>query len=342
MPAPEVSYPQSSGENAVLEANASKSRREAYLGETLYHFIGKSSDDDLMYIFDSIARRGLLMTIGDKNGNLDRFFVEAAGNTVAPYEIMQKARVCFTDIPKSKLQDQSGEYGKFGIGFSRKTIISWGGNPVLYVPNHLDGPVTLVMGGLLHGLFKAASGIDILQHYCSGGLNNMIAPNTMGADDIPLLFNGEALRGENRRAYLNLGRDSIEHLLALVKQMSHNESNDYSYLYEREWRIVTGISINGKALARKLTPDEKAELCGKRNRWRRPLELREKPLYYQEHGAMIDLFRMFNGFGDTTVAKGITDIVVPDGGIKERVVDYIAEHPHMFAGPAPEVSILEF
>jgi hypothetical protein len=83
MALPEVSYPQSSGENAVLEANASKSQREAYLGETLYHFIGNGSDDDLMYIFDSIARRGLLMTIGDRNGNLDRFSFEGAGDTVA-------------------------------------------------------------------------------------------------------------------------------------------------------------------------------------------------------------------------------------------------------------------
>jgi hypothetical protein len=121
-----------------------------------------------------------------------------------------------------------------------------------------------------------------------------------------------------------------------------NESNDYSYLYEREWRIVTGISINGKPLARELIADEKAELCGKHNRWLRPLELHEKPLYYREHAAMIDLFRMFDGFGDNTVAKGITHILVPDGGVMQRVLDYIGANPQMFTDPAPEVSVLEF
>ncbi len=57
---------------------------------------------------------------------------------------------------------------------------------------------------------------------------------------------------------------------------------------------------------------------------------------------MIDLFRMFDGVGASTVSKGITYIVVPDGGVMQLVVDYIGEHPHMFADPAPEVSVLEF
>jgi Putative abortive phage resistance protein AbiGi, antitoxin len=149
MPPPEVNYQQPDKGNAILEAPVSQSQRDAYLGEILYHFIGTGSDDDLMDIFDLIVRRGLLMTVGDKNGTLDRLSFDAADNTVVTYEIMQKARVCFTDIPRDKLYDHSGEYGKFGIGFSRKTIICWGGNPVFYVPNHIDSPVTSVMAGVI-------------------------------------------------------------------------------------------------------------------------------------------------------------------------------------------------
>src|SRR5260370_29438800 len=28
------------------------------------------------------------------------------------------------------------EYGMFGLGFSRETILAWGGNPVFYLPTH--------------------------------------------------------------------------------------------------------------------------------------------------------------------------------------------------------------
>ncbi len=225
MPTPEVSYPEPEKDNAILEAPVSRSQRDAYLGETLYHFIGTGSDDDLMYIFDSIVRRGLLMTVGDKSGTLDRLSFDAVGNTVVTYEIMQKARVCFTDIPRDKLYDHSGEYGRFGVGFSRKTIISWGGNPVLYVPNHLEGPVTSVMGGLVHGLYQAGAWLPVLEQFCSGYFAPYVK-DIAGLDDVPLQLDGHTFRGTERRNLLLRGRDAIEQMLAFVKQMSHNESND--------------------------------------------------------------------------------------------------------------------
>jgi Putative abortive phage resistance protein AbiGi, antitoxin len=325
------------GNGAARDAGA---ERDAYLGETLYHFVGSGSDDDLMYIFDSIVRRGLLMTVGDKKGTLDRLSFEVQGNTFTTFEIMQKARVCFTDIPSDKLYNHVGEYGKFGIGFSRQTIISWGGNPVFYVPNHIDGPVTSVMGGLIYGLFQAAGWVDVLEHFCSGGLQPLMRPDIFGTNDIPLTVDGQDFRGERRREFLYRGRDAIEQLLSFVKQMSHSDINDYSYLYEREWRIVTGISVNGQSLARELTAGEKTELCGRQPRWRQPLELRGRPLYHRDHAAMIDLFRMFNGLGESTVSKGITDILVPNDNMMERIQNYIAEHPQMFAAVKPSVNVL--
>jgi hypothetical protein len=110
-------------DNGTTAARDPRSERDGYLGETLFHFIGTGSDDDLMYIFDSIVRRGLLMTVGDKNGRLDQLSYAIQGNAIHTYEIMQKARACFTDIPIDKLYNHSGEYGKFGIGFSRQTMI---------------------------------------------------------------------------------------------------------------------------------------------------------------------------------------------------------------------------
>jgi hypothetical protein len=327
--------------NGMTESRAGGSQREAYLGETLYHFMGHGSDDDLMYIFDSIARRGLLMTVGDKGGNLDRFSFDLIDGRQQSYEIMQKARVCFTDIPRDKLYDHSGEYGRFGIGISRRTIIRWGGNPVFYIPNHLDGPVTSVMGCLMHGLYQAGSWLPALEQFCSGYWTPYLREDIGGgANDVPLLLDGTMFSGEERRSLLLRGRDAVEQVLSYVKQMSHSDVNDYSYLYEREWRIVAGVAIQGQTLTRELTPEEKTELTGKRPRWQQPVTFGIKPLYHREHTGMIDLFKMFNGVGGVEVAKEITDILVPHFSMVERVEQYIQGHRDLFADVAPSVSEL--
>jgi Putative abortive phage resistance protein AbiGi, antitoxin len=254
---------------------------------------------------------------------------------------MQTPRVCFTDIPRYKLYSHSGEYGRFAIGFSRKTIISWGGNPVLYVPNHVDSPLTSVMGGIINGLCHATTFLEVLDNYCSGGLKPFIKPDIHNGDDLPIIMGTHWFVGQERRDFLTRCRNSIVHLLAFVKQMSHNKMNDYRYMYEREWRIVGGLVINGQKIARKLTPDEKTELCEKQSRWRQPLEVVGTPFFHKEHTAMIDLFLLFNGIGELTVAKTIEHIVVPSLQMQDSVNRYMIEHAHMFADVPPTLSLLD-
>ncbi len=323
MPPPSDNDPQPA--NGDAEADKARAEREAYLGETLYHFLGHGSTKELMYIFDSIVRRGLLMTVGDKNGNLDRLAYEIAPQRNYSYELMQKSRVCFTDIPRNKLSSHSGEYGRFAIGFSRKTIISWGGNPVLYVPNHVDSPLTSVIGAMIDGVCYSAACLDVLEN----------------AGDLQIIMGTYEFVGQERREFLSRCRNSIKHLMAFVKQMSHNDTNDYSYLYEREWRIVGGLAVNGQEIARKLTPDEKTELCEKQSRWRQPLEVVGTPFFHKEHTAMIDLFMLFNGVGESTVAKNIEHILVPSVQMQDSVNRYMIEHAHMFADVPPTLSLLD-
>jgi Putative abortive phage resistance protein AbiGi, antitoxin len=328
--------------NGDAEADQARAEREDYLGETLYHFLGHGSTKELMSIFDSIVRRGLLMTVGDKNGNLDRLAYEIAPQVNQSYELMQKARVCFTDIPRYKLFSHSGEYGKFALGFSRKTIISWGGNPVLYVPNHVDSPLTSVMGGLISRLCHAAFCLEMLDNYCSGGLKPFMKPDLFNSDDLPIFMGAHCFVGEERRDFLlTRCRNSIMHLLAFVKQMSHNDVNDFSYLYEREWRIVCGLQVNGQEIARELTADEKTELCEKRSRWGQPLEVASRPFFHREHAAMIDLFMLFNGTGESTVAKNIEHILVPSLEMQKSVNRYLIEQPQMFADVPPTLGVLD-
>src|SRR5207237_810723 len=51
-------------------------------------------------------------------------------------DLLQAPRVCFTDIPEDKLDGHVARYGKCGLGFSRRTILAWGGLPAWYLPNH--------------------------------------------------------------------------------------------------------------------------------------------------------------------------------------------------------------
>ena len=108
--------------------------RAGFLGETLFHFLGTGEDESLFDIFDSIVRRGLLMTVGNKDGKLDRFPVQT-DRGVELLEVMQYARVCFTDIPEEMLASHCEHYGKFGFGFSRAAELRRGRrHPVLAGP----------------------------------------------------------------------------------------------------------------------------------------------------------------------------------------------------------------
>jgi hypothetical protein len=108
-----------------------------------------------------------------------------------------------------------------------------------------------------------------------------------------------------------------------------------------EWRIVGGIEVNGQEIARELTPDEKTELCEKRSRWAKPLEVVGTPLFHREHTAMIDLFMLFNGIGESTVAKNIEHILVPSLYMQDSVIRYMNQHCHMFADVPPTISLLD-
>ena len=140
-------------------------RSWSFLGETLFHFLGTGDDEKVLDIFNSIVRtRTPCSTVGNKEGKLDRFPVELVDDARDVLEVMQHARVCFTDIPEKLLAGHCQQYGKFGLGFSRKTILEWGGNPVIYVPNHPDrSTLETSMAGMLYCLHRVSPLMDRLK-----------------------------------------------------------------------------------------------------------------------------------------------------------------------------------
>jgi hypothetical protein len=303
---------------------------ESFLGETLFHFLGTGDDERLLDIFDSIVRRGLLLTIGNKQGKLDRFPVQMADGGHEFLEVMQHARVCFTDIPEKLLSTHCQEYGKFRIGFSRKTILEWGGNPVIYVPNHpAPGTLENSMPDVLYYLHRVPPLMDKLRD-CLAILNASMPINerVMDSDN-----------GASYIEYINQTEQSIQRMWAFVKEMSSQNANDYQYLYEREWRIVDGAKIQGIDPTRKLSDDEYRELGAKCARWTKPLEMSESLFRKHVHTRMLQFFRFFDGLSRESVSQAIEVILVPSEATKRQVAAYIVDHHDSFRAGGPAIRV---
>jgi hypothetical protein len=301
----------------------SERKNESFLGETLFHFLGTGDDERLLDVFDSIVRRGLLLTVGNKQGKLDRFSVVMVGDVYEPLEVMQHARVCFTDIPEEFLLAHCQDYGRFGLGFSRKTILEWGGNPVIYVPNHpARDTLENSMAITLYYLHRVSPLMDRLKE-CLARL------------DVPM--DGED--GQHFIKYVDQTEQSVRRMLGFVKEMSSQEENDYQYLYEREWRIVDGAVKDEVDLTRRLSNDEYRELAEKCERWTRPLEMSEHLSQKYPHTTILDFFRFFNGLPGRTVSQAIEVILVPSDAIKARVASYITDQTANFRPGGPAIRV---
>jgi hypothetical protein len=107
-------------------------------------------------ILESVCERGLLLTTNA--ATLDSFAIDR-GNGVVQMEVMQHARVCFTDIPIELLSTHGQRYGKYGVGFRRETVIDGGGLPAWYLPNYWNDTTLKIAGPVLvnslHGAMDA-------------------------------------------------------------------------------------------------------------------------------------------------------------------------------------------
>jgi len=273
------------------------------------------------------VENGLLLTVGNQTGEADEFSFYTGENEVRVH-IEQLARVCFTDVPEEKLQAHSDDagYGRFAIGFSRATVVSWAGSPVWYLQNTDVGALTDAAGVTLQYLRFGRDAMQLLkllyaQPSCQPTLNFADGAILKPADVV-------------NRADLTDG--SIARALSFVKQMSPRNSpgKEFEYLYEREWRIVDNLKINGidacTSLAHKL--QLRKVLLESKPEWGQPIKMDagifRNPYFKQP---MIDHFRLFNGLGgEDTVAKKIDSVLVPSLRAKREIEAYIHASPDRF------------
>lgn len=117
--------------------------------------------------------------------------------------------VSFCDIPLSDSQQHFAAYGKFGIGLSKKWAIEHGINPVIYIDEN--------------SLFSQSMG-------------NLIKERRDKSSSLPDEIKSEILR---------LKSYAKNYSGPLKRKGVNNE--DYKFYDEREWRLVPGKSLLGKA-----------------------------------------------------------------------------------------------
>jgi Putative abortive phage resistance protein AbiGi, antitoxin len=283
------------------------------------------------YILESICQKGLLLTTNA--ATLDSFAIDR-GKGVVQMEVMQHPRVCFTDIPIELLAEHGQRYGKYGVGFRRETIIDWGGLPAWYLPNYWGDKSLKVAGAVLvnglHAAMDAAEHLRVLA----------VEFRTRGVPFTVTYKHGPTMKADQLANELQQVAHSIFLALSFIKEMSPPSAEDYSYLFEREWRLVGGFGFAGlPSPFRTLTLEEKDALCARRPVWREKRQSHDINITarYGET-PVIDSFQYFNGLpGKETVAQLIDTILVPDEAEAQWVRNFVAGHPSHFGASVPKV-----
>lgn len=279
-------------------------------------------------VFDSIVQNGLLLTCGNKDF-IDQFqYYRYSSKQVEHVRLRQWARVCFTEVPSSKLKIIQKNFGAFGIGFSRHNILQWGGCPVWYLPNYFEQGTQY--GRVAISLTNLMQLIDLLQ--------------SMKRNRSYLTLNGKQLSQFDSAKRLDKFIGTLYFYASHFKEMSTKTGDDQSFLYEKEWRIVYGIHYGpDESLFRKLTLEEKKTLISDVPSWAELYQtgIPEIDIALPNH-PIIDDFLWFNGIpGLNTVANAIKQIVVPTKSLFMMVSDYVQSHPDFFSNKLPSIKLVE-
>jgi hypothetical protein len=313
----------------------------AHTGSILFHCWRHDPSERARKIFASIVKKGLLLTTTNA-GALDAFTVRNSENQLQKIEVFQRARICFTDIPLDLLASHGAAYGRYGVGFTRETIVEWGGCPAWYLPNHHGGD-TLKDNGptLVNGLHAAMVALD--SYYVIASETEKLFHNgTLKQRFLTQNFtHGKTLVGDDLTNWLAYARNCIDRSLSFIKEMSPSDTEDFRYLYEREWRIVEGIQVLGKDPCRVLTDKEKMEFCSMNPNWKKHPAVNDINIQVRHPSIpIIDSFRIFHGITPTErISQKIEMVLVPNDIEKSFVERLISKTPRAFKLGGPEVRV---
>ena len=111
-----------------------------YISDTLTHWTGrgKTGEQAFSVIKSILTNRELWLSHCPNYPNLNR-------------HEMKPIMVCFTDIPLHLSEEHCERFGKFGVGFKKENMMSYGASPVFYTTPHLDEKIDTLIS-LVHDL----------------------------------------------------------------------------------------------------------------------------------------------------------------------------------------------
>jgi hypothetical protein len=98
-----------------------------YASDILLHFLDRAHRTDPSSQFEIFKR---IVLDGLRFAKTDLGIGNVPGGTPPTLSVPV---VCFTDIPLTLTQAHVDRYGSFAIGFRKRVVKRWGGNPVLYL-----------------------------------------------------------------------------------------------------------------------------------------------------------------------------------------------------------------
>lgn len=255
----------------------------------LYHNFPRPHDSEQP---ESIFRRGLAILQSIKRSGfimapeIVEWRTPVSIGSPSPIRILQQ-RVCFTELPRSELQDHSKHFGPFAIEFDHMALRRIGALPVIYIPqamserDHLAllGPfIVSHLGHIQHMLEQ----LNELQQFKNPDYirENIPGAEKIATDCVLTLRNADESRGvvqeflvpwkaisdllsyigfENAPFNAMIGATSIAQSLFYPTDDEHIDEH-LGYYRQREWRITAGYSVNGVSRGRSLDDEEKRRL----------------------------------------------------------------------------------
>lgn len=284
---------------------------------------------DGLNILESIRHSGLLLApeiVEWKQpiGN-DKF------RTIANRQI----RMSFTELDSSELGLHSKLFGPFSLEFAIPDLRKLGALPVIYVPQHLEGPKNFSSIGTsivvhMHDIKYLINQLHQLHNYsdleflkkqypeaesihpnAEFTLNN---ENPENPGEIVQSFKipfGTMKDIISYLSYRNAPLHLMEGILTAVQNLFYPTDDQIhdellAYYRQREWRLIAGVSLEGKSQSRPLKEEEKMKLESiNAHFWNRELNDGKIILRRKDEAVVIE------EYWDGHISKLITKVRVP-------------------------------
>ncbi len=225
---------------------------QRYISSELTHFVGKGLSEDTQYqLLVKIISRGFLSHPPHSRNVTGNLIVNPSAK-MSENEMYNPQVVCFFFILVDDLPLHMGKYGRFGLAFEKKFIVSKGGRPVLYLPT--TSRMTR------NRRLSVTETLDRLQ----AGKDPVVAENLeMGKyfDEMFQEYHALIQQSSDAQGELKLYLSLARHIFSFIKFFDPSLPDDdpKNFYFEREWRVIGNLDFTVTDVVRVLLPQEFSE-----------------------------------------------------------------------------------